>query len=73
MEEELGEEAAASQITVVGETADNMAAAAVPKVPVHLTPAGLSLRKGKKGPALKLSEITRPLSDSTKKIMMLGQ
>jgi hypothetical protein len=50
-----------------------MAAAAVPKVPVHLTPAGLSLRKGKKGPALKLSEITRPLSESTKKIMMLGQ
>jgi len=57
---------------VVGgaETAD-MAAAA--KTPVHLTPAGLSMRKGKKGQALKLSEITRPLSESTKKIMMLGK
>jgi len=39
--------------------------------PVKLTPAGLTSRPGRKGPALKLSDITRPLSESTKKSMIL--
>ena len=65
---------AASQITVVGGAGGPDALVqGGPKAPVQLTPAGLSVRKGKKGQTLKLSEITRPLSESTKKIMMLGK
>jgi hypothetical protein len=65
-------------ISVLGMTGGPQAAAAAQgggqqKAPVQLTPAGLSIRKGKKGQTLKLSEITRPLSESTKKIMMLGK
>jgi len=41
------------------------------KAPVKLTPAGLLSRPARKGHTLKLSEITKPLSDSTKKIMLL--
>ena len=68
------EDQTVSQITVVGGALDptESLTGSGPKAPVHLTPAGLSMRKGKKPQALKLSEITRPLSESTKKIMMLG-
>ncbi|XP_023330368.1 symplekin [Eurytemora carolleeae] len=38
---------------------------------VKLTPTGLTHRSGRKGHTLKLSEVTKPLSESTKKIMIL--
>ena len=41
------------------------------KPAVKLTPAGLHSRPMRKGLSLKLSEITKPLSDSTKKMMIL--
>merc|ERR1719402_1338284 len=39
---------------------------------VKLTPAGLNKRMGKKIQTLKLAEITKPLSDTTKKTMILN-
>ena len=39
--------------------------------PVKLAPTGLNLRSGRKGQTLKLSEVTKPLSKSTMRIMRL--
>jgi len=38
---------------------------------VTLTPAGVTQRLGKKGQSLKLSDVTKPLNETTKKIMIL--
>merc|ERR1719315_821892 len=63
--------AAARISTVVGMTTDrDVDSNDKPKV--KLTPAGLTSRKGRSGKTLKLSEITKPLSDGAKKTMILN-
>ena len=42
------------------------------KDPVKLTPAGLTSRKIKTGKMLKLSEVTKPLSQDTRQMMIIG-
>merc|ERR1719154_332117 len=69
--DEEDEESAARISTVVGMTTDRDADTR-DKPAVKLTPAGLTGRKGRSGKTLKLSEITRPLSDGAKKTMILN-
>jgi len=69
--EEDDEETAARISTVVGMTTDRDTDSRDKPV-VKLTPAGLTARKGRSGKTLKLSEITRPLSDGAKKTMILN-
>merc|ERR1719315_416128 len=69
--EDEDEETAARISTVVGMTTDrDVDSNDKPKV--KLTPAGLTSRKGRSGKTLKLSEITKPLSDGAKKTMILN-
>jgi len=69
--EDEDEENAARISTVVGMTTDREADSS-DKPKVKLTPAGLTGRKGRSGKTLKLSEITKPLSDGAKKTMILN-
>jgi len=65
MQQETEEEAARIS-TVVGLTTDQEEV----KEKVKLTPAGLTARKGRAGKALKLAEITKPLTDPTRTTML---
>merc|ERR1719315_928586 len=69
--EEEDEETAARISTVVGMTTERDGESR-DKPTVKLTPAGLTTRKGRSGKTLKLSEITKPLSDGAKKTMILN-
>ena len=69
-DEDEEEDTAAGRIsTVVGMTTG---VESKDKTPVKLTPAGLTSRKMKTGKMLKLSEVTKPLSQDTRQMMIIG-